>query len=70
MFYLQVGESYTKTMVRQTNMIIAVLLKYHAYNLICVRRNNLDICSRRISRRQLSTANEDIRKCKKNKRNI
>ena len=64
MFYLQVRESYTKTMVRQTNMIIAVLLKYHAYNLICVRRNNLDICSRRISRRQLSTANEDIRRTK------
>jgi hypothetical protein len=28
--------------------------------LMCVRRNNLDICFRRITRGQLSTANEDI----------
>ncbi len=32
----------------------------HTIYLMCVRRNNLDICFRRITRGQLSTANEDI----------
>ena len=32
----------------------------HKNYAMCVRRNNLDICFRRITRGQLSTTNDDI----------
>ena len=63
--------SYVEKLIiyKNENLNCGIVNEKNSRNFFCVRRNNLDICSRRISRRQLSTANEDIRKCKKNKRN-